>query len=365
MPEGRGFLLATFEGGSPVMPVLSVAAKLSRRRHRVRPMSGPCNRPESEAAGACFMPWRHAPGKPRRDRNRDAFRDWDAPNPLAGSLRLMDELRVGLALLAMNLPLFPLPGWPPSGVGLPPARDAAAGVRHAVITALPRLNATRLALGLHPLRHPTDQHENAAALLLATSRAFDFEPHVPSPRVHYGGPQLDDPHWAGSWKLRLLPRDHRPLVLASFSTTLRDHAGAVQRVIDALAGLEVRAVVTLGGSLRREELRASGNVLLREAVLVVTHGGHGTVTKALLHGRSLLIPPHGHDQDDNAIRVTGRSAGLALRATQRRKPSSRHCSACCRSRVSRRRHAGAAPPSPAAELLEELAAAQPVPAGQC
>ena len=54
---------------------------------------------------------------------------------------------------------------------------------------------------------------------------------------------------------------------------------------------------------------------MREVSLVITHGGHGTVTRALAHGLPLLVVPMGRDQDDNALRVTARGAGLALPTT--------------------------------------------------
>jgi MGT family glycosyltransferase len=367
----RNFLFTTFEAGGSVMPALTVVDKLARRGHRVRVMSDACNRRESEAAGAAFVPWRRAPSKPSRDRAFDTFDDWSAPNPAAGFMNLVDAVLVGPALafardvideiarehvdlvvssemlfgvlagceavgqkhalLSANIPLFPLPGVPPLGPGLPPARTDRERALHAAITedtlalldrALPTLNAARGDLGLPPLAHLVDQHDSAEALLLATSRAFDFAPDILPHRVRYVGPQLGEPGWAAPWVSPFAPDDRRPLVLVSFSTTFQDHAGVVQRAVDALADLPIKAVVTLGGSLRRDELRASDNVaviesaphheVMREAALVVTHGGHGTVMKALTHRRPMLIIPHGRDQNDNAVRVTERRAGLAL-----------------------------------------------------
>jgi UDP:flavonoid glycosyltransferase YjiC (YdhE family) len=49
-----------------------------------------------------------------------------------------------------------------------------------------------------------------------------------------------------------------------------------------------------------------------QADLVVTHGGHGTVVKALAAGVPLVILHHGRDQADNAVRVTTRGAGVAV-----------------------------------------------------
>jgi UDP:flavonoid glycosyltransferase YjiC (YdhE family) len=50
------------------------------------------------------------------------------------------------------------------------------------------------------------------------------------------------------------------------------------------------------------------------AALVITHGGHGTVTRALTHLKPMIVVPHGRDQNDNAVRVSARGAGLTLQA---------------------------------------------------
>ena len=109
----------------------------------------------------------------------------------------------------------------------------------------------------------------------------------------------------------------------AFSTTFQDHGAALQRVLDAVAGLpRFRALVTLGPALDGIGLRAPPNAVLRpsaphdavlrEASVVVTHGGHGTVMRALTRGVPLLCLPLGRDQADNAARVAARGAGLTL-----------------------------------------------------
>ncbi len=110
--------------------------------------------------------------------------------------------------------------------------------------------------------------------------------------------------------------------MVSFSTTFQNQAGQLQSVIDALRRLDVRAVVTLGGGLRPDEVKGAPNVhvvesaphaeLLREASLVINHGGHGTVIKAAMAGLPQLIIPHGRDQADNGVRIAYRSAGIML-----------------------------------------------------
>ena len=59
---------------------------------------------------------------------------------------------------------------------------------------------------------------------------------------------------------------------------------------------------------------APHNAVMPGAALVITHGGHGTVTRALRHRKPLIVVPHGRDQNDNAVRVTARGAGVLLSA---------------------------------------------------
>jgi MGT family glycosyltransferase len=369
--DAKSFLFATWEGGGTVAPALTVARKLIARGHRVRLMSDRCNRTEAEAVGAVFIPWTRAPSRSDRSRDSCPTRDWEAASPpevllrainavwagpaLAYAKDLTEELRrepadlvvssemlfgvaaaceaLGqrLALLTANVSLFPLPGTPPLGPGLPPARTAEDRALHAQMAegatalfdqGLPALNAAREALGLRPMEHLFDQAEAAERVLLGTSRAFDFAPDVLPPRFCYVGPQLDAPAWAEPWTSPWRADDPRPLVAVAFSTSFQNHAGVLQRVIDALADLPVRGAVTLGGAVLPSEVTAANNVrvvdsaphdaLMREAALVVTHGGHGTVMRALAHRRPMLMIPHGRDQNDNTVRVTARGAGLGL-----------------------------------------------------
>jgi UDP:flavonoid glycosyltransferase YjiC (YdhE family) len=98
----------------------------------------------------------------------------------------------------------------------------------------------------------------------------------------------------------------------------------MERILIALAGLPVRAVVTLGPALAASQFTPPPNVILETfiphaAVLphvdaMVTQCGLGTLMKALMHGVPLVcIPPVG-DQPDNAARVSARGAGLRVPA---------------------------------------------------
>jgi MGT family glycosyltransferase len=187
---------------------------------------------------------------------------------------------------------------------------------------LPAINAARASLGLAPLEHLLDQFQAAELELLATSKAFDFPCTDLPARVRYVGPQIGDPNWARKWTSPWPASDKRPLVLVSFSTTFQNHAAVLQKVIDALAPLPVRVLVTLGGSIKPTDLKPADNCvlvdsaphsqLMRQAAFVINHGGHGTVMRSLMSRAPMLVIPHGRDQNDNAIRITERGAGLSL-----------------------------------------------------
>jgi MGT family glycosyltransferase len=367
------FLFATWEGGGSVGPALTVARKLAARGHRVRVMSDRCNRPEAEAAGAVFVPWTRAPSRPDRSKHSDIFRDWEVDTPQEQIQRVLDRVWAGpalayaedvieelrrepadlvvssemlfgvmvgceaigqrVALLACNISMFPMTGVPPAGPGLAPPRNAEDEALHQMVaelnrqmfaTGLPAVNAARAAFGLARLASLTDQHLSAERLLLATSRAFDFAPPTLPPHIRYVGPQLDDPAWALPWRSPWPASEVRPLVLVSFSTGFQDHAGVLQKIIDASSDLPVRLLVTLGGTIAPDELRpaenaqlvdsAPHNQVMPQAALVITHGGHGTVTRALAHLKPLIVVPHGRDQNDNAVRVAARGAGKVVAA---------------------------------------------------
>jgi MGT family glycosyltransferase len=371
-PRAR-FLFATWEGGGNVPPAIETARKLVAAGHHVRFMAEAAARIEAEAAGASFVSWIRAPNRQDRSPATQTFRDWAAATPQEGLLTVirdcwaapaaayaqdtLEELErepadlvviseclfgvmaacesIGqpFVILGSSISLDAQPGIPPLGPGLAPARNDQERAMHAQIalacqgmfdSALPSFNQTRATLGLAPLHHLLRQYDAAVCELLPTSAAYDFPATEPSRRVRYVGPQLSDPHWAREWTSPWPASDTRPLVVVGFSTTFQNHGGVLQRTIDALAPLPVRVLVTLGGAIERSALRAPDNcvlvgsaphsVVMPQAAFVVTHGGHGTVMRALVSRVPMLVVPLGRDQADNAVRVTERGAGLSLPA---------------------------------------------------
>jgi len=370
----RSFLFTHWEGGGNTPPMLAVIRRLVARGHAVRVLGDPCNRDEIQAAGAAFLSWAKAPRRVDKSPATDPMRDWEVSSPPAIIARLRDRLFVGPSLgyaqdvrdalarapadvvvssemlfgamagaeaadvpcvaLMANVYLFPQPGVPPFGPGFVPSTTPIGRVRDwAVRTIALRefgkgtaaFNETRRALGLDPLPHLFDQMKRLASHLVLTSAAFDFQSTNPPPQLVYAGPELDDPSWVEPWQSPWPTSDVRPLVLVGFSTTFQNQAEALRRVIDALAELNVRAVVTTGPGLDASALAGAANVhvcrsaphneLLKQAAAVVTHCGHGTVIRALAAGVPIVCMPMGRDQNENAARVVFRGAGVRLKPT--------------------------------------------------
>src|SRR6185369_3330088 len=282
----KNFIFTTWEGGGNIAPVITVARKLLQHGHRVRLMSDRANREDAEAAGIAFSPWQTAPSRPDRTPASCPLRDWEAANPPEGIMRVMRSIMFGpaleyardliaelerepadlvvtsemlmgvlaacesrdqrVAILAANLCLFPLPGMPTFGPGLPPPRTPEEEALHGQIrqgtigmlnTYLESLNRARIALGLLPLQSVLDQIKAAELYLLAASRVFDFPITNLPGQIRYVGPQLDEPDWAKPWNSPWPGSDKRPLVTVGFSTTYQAHEGVLQKVVDATASL--------------------------------------------------------------------------------------------------------------------------------
>jgi MGT family glycosyltransferase len=367
----KDFLLVTWDGGGNIPPELCLARKLIARGHRVRVLGDPTLEDEARAVGAAFSPWVTAPHRTTRDRSGDLIRDYAFRNPLAAMRRYLEDflaapsprwiadiqavlgqhpadvvvsdLAIPAALIAaekLGLPtavlvpsiwIVPTPGIPPMG-GFMPARGPLGRLRdyavRGIITrlfnkALPAFNRARAQQGLGPVPSAFAQMLRSGCVLVLTSPEFDFtSPHLPT-TVRYAGPQLDDPTWSAPWRSPWPAHDARPLVLVGLSSTFQDQAATLRRIVEALSSLPVRALVTLGLTLRPDEVPGSDNVqvvpsaphgqVLAQTSLLITHCGHGTTLKGLAAGVPLVCLPMGRDQDDTAARVVYRGAGVRLK----------------------------------------------------
>lgn len=367
------FLFATWEGGGHVQPMLLAAKGLMAQGHAALVVSDACNAADAAAHGVPFEAWRTAPSRPDRSPESDPLKDWLARTPVevihgildgmicgpaarfaADTVALIDafrpdvvvvhELMFGvmagaearrakLAIFASNVWSLPtIDGAPPFGAGVAPAatddmrafhRRVQTATRCAYQEGLPAYNAMRAGLGLAPLADLFDQLGAAGRILVATSRAFDFDQLLPEP-YRYVGPYFEDPPWTDGWTSPWPAGDARPLVLVSFSTMYQGQETALARTIEALGRLEVRGVVTLGPVLSVDDFPAPANVLVTAraphtpilplASAVVTHAGHASALRPLMAGAPVVAIPLGRDQPDNAARIVERGAGLRLGA---------------------------------------------------
>lgn len=372
--QRRKFIVATWEGGGSVGPALTVARKLVEAGHDVRVMSDHCNRPEAEKTGARFVPWTRAPSRADRSKESEILRDWDAANMIEGFARVIDSLVVGpaqsyaedvieelerepadlvvtselllgvmagceaegvpFALLPCNAMLTSVKAAIESGMlehfaANPPTDEREAmraavikAMQEAILRAVPAMNEARAAVGLPPVQHLFEQLAPSKKTLMAVSKTFELAPEQDPPGFVYVGPQLDEPAWAEPWQSPWPADDTRPLVLVGFSTTFQNQAGVLQNIVDALGTLPVRALVTLGPTISPDELNAPENVevvrsaphgeVMKQASLVITHGGFGTLARALSHKLPALVMPMGRDQGGNAEKLMAHGAGLAL-----------------------------------------------------
>jgi MGT family glycosyltransferase len=364
------FLFGLWDGGGNVPPALAIASRLVLRSHAVQVLGDPTIESDARSAGASFVAFREAPHRTTRTAESEIIADWAACTPLGAFARARDRHAFGPANLfarevraadasfgadavvvdamlfgglvgaeatgrpwAAVIPMtsfLPAHGRPPAALGLLPARGALGRARDAVLEAigdrllwrscLPLLNRARTEQGLAPVGHPLDQIRRAGRVLVLTSPSFDWGAPVEEGNVVYTGPELGDPAWASDECAE--PPGEGPLIVVALSSTYQGQEAVLGRILEALSTLPVRALVTLGPGVEALSVpvppnamvvgRASHGALLRRARLVITHGGHGTVLRALAAGVPLVVLPMGRDQADNAARVAARGAGIAL-----------------------------------------------------
>lgn len=364
-------LVAGWDSGGGVEAVTTVVRRAVARGHNVRALGTEGLRSRFESAGAAFRRYQYAPDNDLRRPETDLVKDWETRNPLTLWARLRERLLCGPArefcrdvleelhreaadvvvvdtmipsalfgaeaagvpaAIVMHGPyMVPRGDVPPLGTGFMPAsgglgrlRDrSSAAVALAVFrSGMPSLNQARAEFGLAPLRDMPDLMGKAGRVLVCSSPSYDFAPGSVPANVCYVGPQLDDAartaaddSWAGP--------AGRPLVLVGLSSTVMRQEGLLQRAADALGQLQVRGLVTTGPAVDPAVIVARPNVTVTRWVrhadvlpycsAVITHGGHGTVIKALSAGVPLVVVPLGRDQPDNAARVVYAGAGARLR----------------------------------------------------
>ncbi len=337
-------LIAAFGDAGHAFPAISLGRALAGRGHEVVVETWEERREAVEGAGLGFTAAEEYRMFPPPD--PDSADGDHAAEAARALLPLLEEMRPHVAVsdiltlapalaaeragvpLATLIPhIYPVvePGMPFFAVGLRPPRTPAgramwrAGQR-ALDIGLEHgrrdLNAQRARLGLEPI----ERFHGGISPVLALVATF---PQLEYPRrwpagVEVTGPMtFEQPHPEIE-----LPRGDAPLVLVAPSTAHDSGNRLVRTALEALADEPVRVVATTNRVVPQSPIEAPSNAVLVDwlsysqlmpaASLVISHGGHGTVARALGAGTPVLICPFTGDMSETAMRVAWAGVGLSL-----------------------------------------------------
>lgn len=309
-------LFVTWDGGGNLPPALGIGAELAARGHRVRFLGHTGQQQQVAGAGFDFTAFptarrfsAAAPGTPVDSVHVFGDRAMGAD--------VVQELRSRPAdLLVVDCLLFG-------------AMEAARreGVPYVVLEHLydaylrGGLLRGPVGLGLRLKRfRPVDLLDGAQMCLVASLPELDPVRRRAANVVHTG------PVVTGT---SAAPEE--PTVLVSLSTyAFRGQQQVLQHVVDGLAGLPVRTVVTTGPQVDPESLRAPASTevhayvphpqLMPRASMVVGHGGHATTMVALAHDLPLLVLPLHPFLDQPMVGRSVRDAGAGRVLGKRSSP---------------------------------------------
>jgi hypothetical protein len=158
---------------------------------------------------------------------------------------------------------------------------------------------------------------DADLVLHGTDALFDPPPHPLPQHHHYVGPLWWEPPSEGPTYLN---DPGAPWVLVTVSSAPQaEEMILIRTALRALAAQPVRVLLTLSDSHPREEIGSvpdnvrierfvSHAAVLRRSRLVISHAGHGIVTKALYYGAPMVLVPWARDQPGVAARAAALGA---------------------------------------------------------
>jgi len=337
-------LVAAFGDPGHVFPAISLGRALTERGHEVTIETWEERRAAVEGAGLGFAAAEEyqmfPPPEPDSADGQHAAEAARALLPLLEEMRphvvVSDILtlapalaaeRAGVPLATLVPHIYPVveSGQPFFAIGLrtprtPLGRSAWRAGQRALRVGLEQgrddLNRQRRRLGLPPL----DRLHGGISPDLALVATY---PQLEYPRPWPAGVEITGPM---SFELPHpeieLPPGEAPLVLVAPSTAHDSENRLVRTALEALAEEPVRVVATTNRVRPQRPVEVPDNAMLVEwlsysqlmpaASAVVSHGGHGTVARALGAGTPVLISPITGDMSETAMRVDWAGAGLSL-----------------------------------------------------
>jgi MGT family glycosyltransferase len=338
------FLVAAFGDPGHVFPAIALGRALRGRGHEVTIETWEERRAAVEGAGLGFAAAEEYRMFPPPD--PDSPEGAHAAEAARALLPLLEEMRPDvvvsdiltlaptLAAEAAGVPLATLiphiypvvePGLPFFAVGLQPPRTP---VGRAVWRAGQRalnigleqgrvdLNRQRALLNLPPI----DRFHGGISpdlALVGTFPQLEYQRRWPDEVKVVGPLTFEIPHPEIE-----LPPGEEPLVLVAPSTAHDSENHLVRAALTALADEPVRVVATTNRVVPQRPIEVPRNAVLVDwlsysqlmpaASLVISHGGHGTVARALCAGTPVLISPIVGDMSETAMRVAWAGCGLSL-----------------------------------------------------
>lgn len=338
------FLVAAFGDPGHVFPAISLGRALRARDHEVTIETWEERREAVEGAGLGFAAAEEYRMFPPPD--PDSPEGAHAAEAAKALLPLLEETRphavvsdiltlaptlaaekAGVPLATLIPHIYPVvePGLPFFAIGLRPPRTP---VGRAVWRAGQRALNVGLEQGRNDLNRqrarldlpPVDRFHGGISPDLALVGTF---PQLEYPRRWPAGVEITGPMTFEIPHPEIeLPPGEEPLVLVAPSTAHDSENHLVRTALAALADEPVRVVATTNRVVPQRPIEVPANAVLVDwlsysqlmpaASLVISHGGHGTVARALGAGTPVLICPIIGDMSETAMRVAWAKCGLSL-----------------------------------------------------
>ena len=344
----RRLLLAAFGDPGHVFPMIALGRSLVDRGHAVCLETWPRWRTHVEQAGMTFasapaypvFPTPELPGEPysaavpAAEATRRLVREWRPDACVSDVLTVAPALAAeceGVPAATLVPHVFPpgAPGFPVYSIGarLPRSRIGAAAwnwaarrMRASLELGRSQYNASRRSLGLPPLPY-VHTGLSRELTLVATLPQLEYPREWPSWTRLIGPLQWEPP---GAEPVTA-PAGDRPLVLVAPSTAQDRGQRLLRCALSGLGDQPVRVIASTDLADGRPPLPIPPNAVLSpwlsyaatmpDCDVVITHGGHGTLARALTSGCRVIVCPAGGDMGENAARAEW--AGVGVRLPQR------------------------------------------------
>ena len=341
---GLRFLVAAFGDPGHVFPAIALGRALRARGHEVTIETWEERRAAVEGAGLGFAAAEEYRMFPPPD--PDSAEGEHAAEAARALLPLLEEMqphavvsdiltlapslaaeKAGVPLATLIPHIYPVvePGLPFFAIGLkPPLTPLGRAVWRTGQSALNiglehgrrDLNRQRERLDLPPV----ERFHGGISAELALVGTF---PQLEYPRKWPAGVEITGPMTFETPHPDIeLPPGEAPLVLVAPSTAHDSENHLVRTALAALADEPVRVVATTNRVVPQSPIEVPTNAVLVDwlsysqlmpiASLVISHGGHGTVARALSAGTPLLICPIIGDMSETAMRVDWAGCGLSV-----------------------------------------------------